>query len=84
MEQIISLDQLRPNENGIVIKINAMDQLKRRFLDLGIIPNTKIKVLYESPFKDPKAYLIRGTVIALRNDDACLIEISRMEETKWD
>ena len=28
-----------------------------------------------SPLKDPKAYLIRGTLIAIRNNDAKLIEI---------
>ena len=49
-----------------------------------MIPNTKIKVLYESPFRDPKAYLIRGSVIALRKKDTNKIEVLRMEESEWD
>lgn len=84
MEQFISLHQLLPLESGMVTKIDAMDKIKRRFLDLGIIPGTKITNLYESPFKDPKAYLIRGAIIALRKEDADYIQVSRMEETKWD
>lgn len=83
MKQVMSLDELTPQSCGIVVKVNGIDKIKRRFLDLGIVPNTKIKVLYESPFKDPKAYFIRGAVIALRNEDANLIEV-RMEESEWD
>lgn len=80
----MSLDQLQVQECGIVTQIHAADHLKRRFLDLGIIPSTKVEVLYESPFQDPKAYLIRGAVIALRKEDAHMIEIIRMEESSWD
>lgn len=41
---------------------------RRRIFDLGLVPNTVIKVLQKSPFGDPTAYFIRGTVIALRQD----------------
>lgn len=84
MNQVLSLNELGLGNYGIVVKINGKDKIKRRFLDLGIIPDTKIKVLYESPFKDPRAYFIRGAVIALRKEDADLIEIRRMEENEWD
>lgn len=84
MNQFMSLDELQPKECAKVIKIHATDKVKRRFLDLGIVPNTIIEVLYESPFNDPKAYFIRGATIALRKEDAGMIEISRMEETEWD
>lgn len=83
MKQIMTLDQLQPGEQGFVIKIHTTDKMKRRFLDLGIIPDTRIEVLYESPFKEPKAYFIRGATIALRKEDAKMIEITRMEESKW-
>ena len=39
-----------------VVKIRAQGELRRRFFDLGIVEGTNIKVLYESPFKDPRAY----------------------------
>ncbi len=52
-----------------VVDISAKGDLRRRFLDLGIIKGTEIKVLYKSPFGDPRAYLIRGTVIAIREEE---------------
>ena len=59
-----------------VINIMANGELRRRFFDLGIIQDTVIEPLYISPFGDPKAYLIRGTVIAIRNEEAKKIEVS--------
>lgn len=58
-----------------VIDINAQGELRRRFFDLGIIEGTNIKVLYGGPFGDPKAYLIRGTVIAIRKEESEEIEV---------
>lgn len=53
-----------------VIDIEVDGDLRRRFFDMGIVEGTLIEVLYESPFKDPRAYLIRGTVIAIREEDS--------------
>lgn len=49
-------------ENGITQKI---------FLKgYGIIPGTKIKLLFKNPSNDPCAYEIMGAVLALRNKEA--------------
>lgn len=47
-----------------------------RLLDLGLVKNTKIKSLQKSPSGDPIAYYIRGSVIALRSEDANNILVS--------
>ena len=57
-----------------VIDIKAQGELRRIF-DLGIIEGTDIKVLYGGPFGDPRAYLIRGTVIAIREEECEEIEV---------
>ena len=43
---------------------------RRRLLDLGITPGTRIEVSLDNPFGDPRAFRLRGTVIALRKDQA--------------
>ncbi|MEZ4358368.1 MAG: FeoA family protein [Eubacteriales bacterium] len=43
---------------------------RRRMLDLGFVSGSIVETLLKSPSGDPKAYLIKGTVIALREDDA--------------
>ena len=44
--------------------------LKRRFLDLGLIPNTVVKAERYSPSGNPIAFNIRGTIIAIRKEEA--------------
>lgn len=60
-----------------VVNIKAEGDLRRRFLDLGIIEGTEIEVLYQSPFGDPKAYLIRGAVIAIREQEGRKIIVTK-------
>lgn len=72
---IITLNELPVGKYGVIKETNVSEAVKRRTLDLGMINGTKIKLLYKSPFGDPKAYLVRGSVIALRNEDSEKIKI---------
>ena len=65
-----TLDTLPLGLSCRVTDILAKGPLRQRFFDLGIIGDTKITTLFESPAGDPRAYSIRGAVIALRNSDA--------------
>lgn len=59
-----------------VLRVLVKEDKKRRFYDLGIIPEMIIKPLFRSPFGDPTAFLINGSVIALRREDTSLIEVA--------
>ncbi len=61
-----------------VVEILARGSLRRRFLDLGIIEGTKIEVLFESALGDPIAYLIRGSIIAIREEDSSKIQVKAL------
>lgn len=60
---------------GTVIENGLTGLTKRRLMDLGFIPGSKIEVLRKSPAGDPTAYYVRGTIIALRNNEASHISI---------
>ncbi len=66
---MITLDQLKVGEIGIVKSISD-EEIKRRFLDIGLLVGTKVECVLESPFHNPKAYLIKGAMIAIRISDA--------------
>ena len=72
-----SIYDLKLNETGIVQSLNCNGSLKRRLLDLGIIKGTKITPILKSPSGDPTAFEIRGTLIAIRKEDAELILIQK-------
>lgn len=59
-----------------ILRVLVKEDKKRRFYDLGIIPEMIVKPLFRSPFGDPTAFLINGSVIALRREDTSLIEVA--------
>lgn len=62
------LSDISVNEGGIISKFFYSGDTGRRLMDLGFISGTRITCVGESPCGDPKAFLIKGTVIAIRND----------------
>ncbi len=73
---LIDLDRLDLNTIGIVNEIKCSDSIKRRLLDMGLVKGTKIVPVLISPSKDPRAFEVRGTIIAIRKEDAVKIEVS--------
>ena len=70
LEKNLSLNLLKVGNKAKVIKINSNGDIKRRLLDIGLIENSLVECVFESPFNDPRAYFIKGATIALRNEDA--------------
>lgn len=73
--KIENLSQLPLNQNGKIEKIECNEGIKRRLLDLGLVKGTNIVPILVSPSGDPRAFLVRGTIIAIREDDAKNIKI---------
>jgi len=70
-----TLADVKINEKAVVKELAAVGAARMRFLDLGIVQDTVITPLFKSPFGDPAAFLVRGTVIALRLADCKTILI---------
>ena len=74
--KIENLSQLPLNKNGIIDKIECDEGIKRRLLDMGLVKGTNIVPILISPSGDPRAFLVRGTIIAIRKEDAEDIKIN--------
>ena len=70
-----TLNKISTGEFAVVLSIDTELSLKQRLYDIGLVPGTKIKVVHQSPSGNPRAYLVRGAVIALRNCDAEKISV---------
>ncbi len=83
-ESFKSLNNLSVGETGTVKNIAKVlrGQQRRRLMDLGVVPGTKIKVQMNSAGGDPRAYQIRGATIALRKKHANSIYIEDEIERK--
>lgn len=66
----IPLGELEIGDKCVVKSLKSKGRDRRRMLDLGIVTGTEIEVILKSYSGSPKAYLIRGALIALRKEDA--------------
>lgn len=71
------LNDLRPGDRGIVIRIRTTGILKRRLCDMGITPGVRIWMKRIAPFGDPLSIFLRGYELSIRRSEAKKIEIRR-------
>lgn len=71
----IPLHELTYNQRAEIVALDEAVQgfTRRRLLDLGLTPGTLIFPELRNFFGEPRAYRVRGTLIALRNDQATQI-----------
>ncbi len=74
-QQEKTLNELPLNTKGIIERLNCQGNIRRRLLDLGFVKGASITPVLISPSQDPRAFSIRGTLIAIRKEDANLITI---------
>ena len=79
-ENVARLSSLKENETAEIIGISreSRGESRRRLLDLGFVKGSKIKIELLNPLGEPHAYLIKGTSIALRKDQASKILIKKL------
>lgn len=75
-----NLNNVLPGQCAVIGGINSCGGMRRRLLDIGLSEDTVVKCIGCSPFGDPKAYLIRGAVIAIREEDCADILIKKRWE----
>ena len=67
------LCDMETNTYATVVRLETKGELRKRLMDIGLVEGTTVECVRKSPAGDPKAYLIRGAVIALRNEDAATV-----------
>ena len=64
------LSELPLGAVGVVRELCPGGAFRRRLLDVGLCPGSRVRCVGHSPLGDPRAYLVRGTEIAIRQLDA--------------
>ena len=76
--------RLRTGETAELVRLEQGCGMRRRLLDMGLTPGARIECVGVSPGGDPRAFLVRGAVLALRREDCLSIILRTAEEgEKW-
>lgn len=76
MSNLIQLHLLRPGQSAVVVRVGGASALRRRFVEMGIVKGETILIERSAPLGDPVEYFIKGYHLALRKEEAALIEVS--------
>ena len=71
-----TLDRLRAGESALVVSVNAERVLRRRLLEMGLLPNTPVRVVRRAPLGDPIQLLVRGYALSIRKREAAGVIVS--------
>lgn len=72
----MTLDRLAVGSTAVVTALLSSGSNRRRLMDLGILPGTRLYAEFKSPLGDPIAYRVRDALIALRREQAQQIKIA--------
>lgn len=62
-------------EVAVIQDIDSNHPSARRILEIGFTPGQEIELINTSFFNDPLAFSVRGTLIAIRRDEANCIKV---------
>lgn len=72
-----TLDRMQPGDSGIVSRLAGDPAVRRRLMELGLVPGTPVELVRRAPLGDPIELAVRGVHLSLRRTEASLIHVSR-------
>lgn len=73
-----TLAEIEIGQRASIVRLLVKGLTRRRLLDLGLLPGTEVRAIMRSPLGDPTTYNIRGSLLALRSEDASKIEVKTL------
>ncbi|MGI5966337.1 MULTISPECIES: FeoA family protein [Anaerotruncus] len=71
----MTLDQLKVGGSAVITRVGGSGALRRRLLDMGLTPKTRVMVRKVAPMGDPIELHLRGYELTLRLEDAREIDV---------
>lgn len=75
MEQLTAL---LPTQRGAVQAVHGSAALRKRLLDMGLVPGAEISMVRVAPLGDPVEYMVKGYRLSLRRSEASYVLIERL------
>jgi Fe2+ transport system protein FeoA/Mn-dependent DtxR family transcriptional regulator len=75
----IPLGELPAGSRAHVVEIQGEGNHQRRMLDIGFVPGAEVAVIRKAPLNDPVEYLVKGTNVALRREEADTILVGELQ-----
>lgn len=78
----MTLKELKIGESARIKSVGGKGALRQHFLDMGVIPGAKVKIVKFAPMGDPVELRIHGYELTLRLADAAKIGIDKIDTSE--
>jgi Fe2+ transport system protein FeoA len=58
-----------------IVSIAGQSSFRRRLMELGLVPGTRVELVRVAPLGDPVELLVRGASLSIRKAEASVIEV---------
>ena len=77
---VTALGDLSPGEHALVQSVRCAPRVRRRLLEMGLLPGTEIEVVRHAPMGDPIEVRLRGYALSLRRSEAAGVSVTSVRQ----
>ncbi len=71
----IPLHELKTGQRGVIVHVSGKGPVKRRMMDMGLVPGSEVQVVRVAPLGDPIEFTVKGYSLSLRKSEASHIQV---------
>ncbi len=72
----ITVEKMLPGSSALITEISGDTLVKRRLMEMGVLPGSVLKLVRWAPLGDPAECLVRGYKLSIRRSEAAMISVS--------
>jgi len=78
--KLTTIENITPGTSAIITGITGDPMIKRRLMEMGVIPGSTVRLIRWAPLGDPAECQIRGYKLSIRRSEAAMITVSQEGE----
>jgi ferrous iron transport protein A len=77
VSQPTNLAELGVGDAATIEHVGGERAFRRRLMELGLVPGTRVELVAVAPLGDPLEFLVRGASLSIRRTDAAEVRVAR-------
>jgi Fe2+ transport system protein FeoA len=74
----MQLSEIKPGQVVHILSIAGQSSFRRRLMELGLVPGTRVELVRVAPLGDPVELLVRGASLSIRKAEAGVIAVESL------
>lgn len=74
--KVITVEKMLPGSSAVISELSGEPLVKRRLMEMGVLPGSVLKLVRWAPLGDPAECQIRGYKLSIRRSEAAMISVS--------